>query len=68
MYMKYRMHSAGSFGCLIKINNTIRNADQMCVCVCVCVCVVSLIYMCKCPSLTKYPILGRVLWDLQACN
>ena len=33
MYMKYRMHSAGSFGCLIKINVTFRNADQMCMCV-----------------------------------
>ena len=33
MYMKYQMNSADSFGCLIKINVTFRNADQMCVCV-----------------------------------
>ena len=48
IHMKYRMHSAGSFGLLIKVNVTFRNADQMCMCfvslihmciVCVCVCV-----------------------------
>ena len=44
IHMKYWMHSAGSFGLLIKVNVTFRNADQMCMCfvsviysVCVCV-------------------------------
>ena len=40
IHMKYRMHSAGSFDLLIKVNVTFRNADQMCMCF------VSLIYMC----------------------
>ena len=40
IHMKYWMHSAGSFGLLIKVNMTFRNADQMCMCF------VSLIYMC----------------------
>ena len=40
IHMKYRMHSAGSFGLLIKVKVTFRNADQMCMCF------VSLIYMC----------------------
>ena len=40
IHMKYWMHSAGSFGLLIKVNVTFRNADQMCMCF------VSLIYMC----------------------
>ena len=34
------VHCAGSFGLLIKVNVTFRNADQMCMCF------VSLIHMC----------------------
>ena len=68
MYMKYRMHSAGSFGCFIEINDTFRNADQMCMCV------VSLMYMCivcvcecVCVSLCVRACVCVCLCDVHMC-